>query len=71
MPEKRQFSFQVFDSFTEAEEADIAETKALTPEERLQITESLRAQYYGYKQEDPRTQPRFDRTFTFVSAAQS
>jgi hypothetical protein len=70
MQEKRQFTFQVFDSFAEAEKADIAETKVLTPEERLQITESLRAQYYGYKQEDPRTQPGFDRTFAFVGAAQ-
>ncbi len=58
-------SIQVFDSFEAAEEAERRERWALTPTQRLEILERLRAQQYS----DGETAPRLQRLLEIVRQA--
>ena len=56
----RDWQVRVFDSFEEAKDAERRDRLAMTGEERLRITEYLRAQYYGYAESG--IEPRLERT---------
>ena len=53
-------TIEVFDSFEEADAEERRRNHARTPVERLNITERLRAQYYGYAETG--VEPRLERT---------
>ena len=53
-------TFEVFDSFEEADAEERRRNHAMTPVERLNVTERLRAQYYGYAETG--IEPRLERT---------
>ena len=55
-------------SFEEAEEYDIRENLAMLPEERLDILQRLRDEYYIFKNEDRK---RFQRVYRIVKLQQS
>ncbi|MFT3990131.1 MAG: hypothetical protein QM680_01855 [Luteolibacter sp.] len=59
------WKIQTFTSFEEAEAAERRERQALTGEQRLRITESLRAHYYGYAESG--IEPRLERTLKVLS----
>ena len=59
---KMESTFQVFDSFEAAEEAERRERWGLTPAQRLEILERLRAQQYP----DGETAPRLQRLLEIV-----
>ena len=54
------WKIQVFNSHEEAENNEILERLAMTGKERLRLTESLRAIYYGYAENG--IEPRLERT---------
>ena len=56
--------FKIFDSFEEAERDEKEYYLSLSPEQRLQIIELLREQYYGFPL------PRFQRVFEVVEQTQ-
>jgi|LakMenE18May11ns_1017448.scaffolds.fasta_scaffold7331489_1 hypothetical protein len=60
MKDRSDWKIQTFSSFEAAEKSEREERLAMTGEQRLQITEKLRARYYGY--EDSGIEPRFERT---------
>jgi hypothetical protein len=66
-PRRDDWTIEVFDSFEEAEAAERRHRLAMTGEERLRITESLRATYYGYAESG--IQPRLERTLASVPLA--
>jgi hypothetical protein len=53
------WKIEVFTSFEEAEAAELRERKSQTGEERLRITEFLRATHYGYAESG--IEPRLER----------
>jgi len=58
--ERFDWTITSFASHEEAENDDILERLAMTGEERLRLTESLRAIYYGYAENG--IEPRLERT---------
>jgi hypothetical protein len=58
--DRSDWKITTFASFDDAENADILERLAMTGEERLRLTESLRAIYYGYAESG--IEPRLERT---------
>jgi hypothetical protein len=54
-----------FASHEDAEHDDILERLAMTGEERLRLTESLRAIYYGYAENG--IEPRLERTLEVLA----
>lgn len=54
------WKIETFTSFEDAEDADRRERMSMTGEERLRITEFLRATYYGYAESG--IEPRLERT---------
>jgi hypothetical protein len=54
------WTITTYASHEEAENDDILERLAMTGEERLRLTESLRAIYYGYAESG--IEPRLERT---------
>jgi hypothetical protein len=61
---RRNWVVRIFNSFEEADASERAERLAMTGEERLRITEHLRAQYYGYAESG--VEPRLERTIKTV-----
>lgn len=59
-PSRSDWKIETFTSFEEAEASDLRERKSQTGEERLRITEFLRATYYGYAESG--IEPRLERT---------
>ena len=45
-------TFHISKSFKEAEEWDLQQYRAMTPEERLDILQRLREEYYTFKNEN-------------------
>jgi hypothetical protein len=60
MKDRSDWSIQFFSSFEAAEKSEREERLAMSGEQRLRITETLRARYYGY--EDSGIEPRLERT---------
>jgi hypothetical protein len=58
--DRSDWKIQVFDSHEASEHNDILERLAMTGEDRLRLTESLRAIYYGYAETG--IEPRLERT---------
>jgi predicted Fe-S protein YdhL (DUF1289 family) len=54
-------------SFKEAEERDIREYKSMTPEERLDILQRLREEYYIFKNE---SRKGFQRVYRIIKQKQ-
>jgi predicted Fe-S protein YdhL (DUF1289 family) len=54
-------------SFTEAEERDIQQYKSMTPEERLDILQRLREEYYIFKNE---SRKGFQRVYRIIKQKQ-
>lgn len=54
-------------SFEEAEEWDIRQNLAMTPEERLDLLQRLRDEYYTFKNENRK---RFQRVYRIVKRQQ-
>ncbi|MFU8893657.1 MAG: hypothetical protein ACNA8L_08515 [Luteolibacter sp.] len=63
-PDRSQWTIKVFNSFEEAESSEKMERAALTGEERLRITENLRAIHYGYAESG--IEPRLERTLKLL-----
>ena len=59
-PSRFDWKIQTFSSFEEAETFELRERKSQTGEERLRITEFLRATHYGYAESG--IEPRLERT---------
>ena len=59
-PSRSDWKIETFASFAEAEASDLCERNSQTGEERLRITEFLRATYYGYAESG--IEPRLERT---------
>jgi hypothetical protein len=59
-----QKTLQTFSSFAEAEAAERADDKAMTPWQRLELLERLRSTHYP----DGKTPPRIQRVLEIVSA---
>ncbi len=58
--DRSDWTITTFASHEEAEHDDVLERLAMTGEERLRLTESLRAIYYGYAENG--IEPRLERT---------
>ena len=59
-PSRSDWKIRTFDSFEDAEASERRERAEMTGEERLRITESLRAIHYGYAESG--VEPRLERT---------
>ena len=59
-PSRSDWKIETFGSFEEAEDAELRDRKSQTGEERLRVTEFLRATYYGYAESG--VEPRLERT---------
>ena len=59
-PSRSDWKIEPFGSFEEAEDAELRDRKSQTGEERLRVTEFLRATYYGYAESG--VEPRLERT---------
>jgi hypothetical protein len=53
MPDPKKFTFEVFDSFEEAETNERQQWMSMTPEERMILLETLRQQSYPDEQSSP------------------
>ena len=49
---------RVYHSFEEAERAELAENRAMTPDERMALLQMMIEQFYGSNLPDMRTLPR-------------
>jgi hypothetical protein len=64
----RELSVKKFASFAEAEAAERAEYRSMTPSERLELIAQLRALRHG---PDDATAPRLERNLTITELARS
>jgi hypothetical protein len=64
----RTVAVKIYDSFEQADEADRAKYRSMTPQERLELISQLRAQLHG---PDDASAPRLERVLTIIELPRS